>query len=152
MRGEYFLRPLPQALLKELPPHARRIPFGRVDKPQQAGTTSACAENTKRLCGTRTPTWNYLRMRGEYILAHNQTSITPELPPHARRIPFRQIVSHCNLGTTSACAENTGDDCDSGRAGGNYLRMRGEYTPSTPTRPGNEELPPHARRILGRGI
>ena len=30
-----------------------------------------------------------------------------ELPPHARRIPFSDWVSHSAKGTTSACAENT---------------------------------------------
>ena len=31
-------------------------------------------------------------------------------------------------GTTSACAENTGDEFDAVVAVRNYLRMRGEYT------------------------
>ena len=70
---------------------------------------------------------NYLRVRGEYkaLIAPEQSPL--ELPPRARRIPGTLIDESALAGTTSACAENTGE-VDS-RAGpvGNYLRVRGEY-------------------------
>ena len=71
----------------ELPPRARRIRrFSDRAHPME-GTTSACAENTitkkKEPCFTR----NYLRVRGEYLESRESCSVTPELPPRARRIP-----------------------------------------------------------------
>ena len=52
------------------------------------GTTSACAENTvggRRLWAWA---WNYLRVRGEYIVPIILSVLTVELPPRARRIRF----------------------------------------------------------------
>ena len=66
VRGEYppfFCAPNPK---KELPPRARRIPTRPQDTWNKLGTTSACAENTKRKSCGRCCTWNYLRVRGEY--------------------------------------------------------------------------------------
>ena len=51
--------------------------------------------------------WNYLRMRGEYVLDHVPPTMETELPPHARRIPGRLVWCANTPGTTSACAENT---------------------------------------------
>ena len=50
------------------------------------GTTSACAENTLIMQSYSRKYWNYLRVRGEYML--DATEIVPlvELPPRARRI------------------------------------------------------------------
>ena len=50
---------------------------------------------------------NYLRMRGEYVAMTRASTISPELPPHARRIPIARSADGAPLGTTSACAENT---------------------------------------------
>ena len=51
------------------------------------------------------------------------------------------------MGTTSACAENTGNLNKRRRRRWNYLRVRGEY-PQGPHRVGApKELPPRARRI-----
>ena len=52
-----------------------------------SGTTSACAENTveDRIVCPRT--WNYLRVRGEYLALHTVREALQELPPRARRIP-----------------------------------------------------------------
>ena len=71
-----------------------------------------------------------------------------ELPPRARRILRWETVVAIDWGTTSACAENTGDQGAWGASHGNYLRVRGEYSS---TRAGSflsMELPPRARRIL----
>ena len=54
-------------------------------------------------------------------------------------------------GTTSACAENTLFTAASLNAPRNYLRVRGEYTPSDWTVTCQPELPPRARRILDFG-
>ena len=51
-----------------------------------------------------------------------------ELPPRARRILRWETVVAIDWGTTSACAENTGDQGAWGASHGNYLRVRGEYT------------------------
>ena len=51
------------------------------------------------------------------------------------------------IGTTSACAENTGGFGPNHRATRNYLRVRGEYSSSRPTSFATVELPPRARRI-----
>ena len=83
-----------------------------------SGTTSACAENTERPADTFKKKWNYLRTRGEY--AH-------KLPPRARRIPVQGVLEVINVGTTSACAENTRHECGPRRLLRNYLRVRGEY-------------------------
>ena len=52
------------------------------------------------------------------------------------------------IGTTSACAENANAPNLPKRCHQNYLRVRGEYTPSPPCRGTAGELPPRARRIL----
>ena len=46
-------------------------------------------------------------MRGEYLGENSGGSYTVELPPHARRILCVRENAHENMGTTSACAENT---------------------------------------------
>ena len=108
VRGEYGVKPSAQKLLAELPPRARRIRcvVGGVCAAQ--GTTSACAENTG--CGRRTCTSqrNYLRVRGEYTLPEASHSAMVELPPRARRIHHQRAGEADIIGTTSACAENTG--------------------------------------------
>ena len=52
---------------------------------------------------------------------------TLELPPRARRIPDADLKHLGMLGTTSACAENTGCGLETFGYAGNYLRVRGEY-------------------------
>ena len=66
-------------------------------------------------------------MRGEYSISHTQISYDLELPPRARRILVLTIWLTRLIGTTSACAENTGASGLMGVLGGNYLRVRGEY-------------------------
>ena len=53
-------------------------------------------------------------------------------------------------GTTSACAENTAGYREGGPHLGNYLRVRGEYLPAAIEAKRMAELPPRARRILRR--
>ena len=50
---------------------------------------------------------NYLRVRGEYLVKTGMRFV--------------------NLGTTSACAENTASPIGCPQSSGNYLRVRGEY-------------------------
>ena len=50
----------------ELPPRARRILVNGNHALRQRGTTSACAENTRRHLNTHEFRGNYLRVRGEY--------------------------------------------------------------------------------------
>ena len=110
---------------------------------------------------------NYLRVRGEYCLAHCSMSFPMELPPRARRIQPVLPKNWFVQGTTSACAENTGLDHLANSIDRNYLRVRGEYQGHgiLPGRWGNylrvrgeypkqchkerliRELPPRARRI-----
>ena len=71
------------------------------------GTTSACAENTLVKQQGLSLAGNYLRVRGEYAFAALAAGIAPELPPRARRILLRRTLQTNDLGTTSACAENT---------------------------------------------
>ena len=70
-----------------------------------------------------------------------------ELPPRARRIRDRTVLVDVAHGTTSACAENTDFLDSAGDVGGNYLRVRGEYTCHACARAREWELPPRARRI-----
>ena len=75
----------------------------------------------------RVSMWNYLRVRGEYSVPNRARTPTAELPPRARRIRIPRRHPHMNMGTTSACAENT--QCPTGpvHPQRNYLRVRGEY-------------------------
>ena len=73
------------------------------------GTTSACAENTCMRLSAKLPLWNYLRVRGEYTATRVYFSGPLELPPRARRILQRESKGIDVNGTTSACAENTGN-------------------------------------------
>ena len=75
----------------ELPPRARRIHTLRMAEAMAYGTTSACAENTRRewLCTRRRG--NYLRVRGEYEGRFTVTVARLELPPRARRIPAGRV-------------------------------------------------------------
>ena len=70
-----------------------------------------------------------------------------ELPPRARRI-LHQINPYTGeIGTTSACAENTiGVNLPIGSYW-NYLRVRGEYAIEPTISARRMELPPRARRI-----
>ena len=70
-----------------------------------------------------------------------------ELPPRARRIHYSAGVPNATDGTTSACAENTGERSITLSAGRNYLRVRGEYRWCYPNHGLPMELPPRARRI-----
>ena len=51
------------------------------------------------------------------------------------------------MGTTSACAENTGFALSPLAVTRNYLRVRGEYGISMRVEGATRELPPRARRI-----
>ena len=72
------------------------------------GTTSACAENTSLRFTNLLQKRNYLRVRGEYkpLIASRDSWL--ELPPRARRILQGLPIPVGDVGTTSACAENTG--------------------------------------------
>ena len=91
------------------------------------GTTSACAENTVRALAFPLSAWNYLRVRGEYMLQIRVRVVDKELPPRARRIPSGVFCPSSGLGTTSACAENTLRRRRRCLHSWNYLRVRGEY-------------------------
>ena len=71
--------------------------------------------------------WNYLRVRGEYLLICEESCTQRELPPRARRIPPTMNSCAPWVGTTSACAENTQSMNYVAQTLGNYLRVRGEY-------------------------
>ena len=139
-------------LLSELPPRARRIPPPRNNWSLRSGTTSACAENTKASTHLGEPSWNYLRVRGEYFPAFVAALFTGELPPRARRIPHNLINDQLRLGTTSACAENTPPTPHDPPSPGNYLRVRGEYLAGNVEAGERKELPPRARRIPGPAL
>ena len=147
MRGEYWDYQgdcEPQA---ELPPRARRILCYPAGKPDDTGTTSACAENTKLRDSPTSIPWNYLRVRGEYMRSIVRTSFETELPPRARRILTGLAFQLRLAGTTSACAENTSGLVAHTPASGNYLRVRGEYKTLSAAAWASTELPPRARRI-----
>ena len=131
----------------ELPPRARRIPQLGREHLFMHGTTSACAENTPRSHTRRGPSWNYLRVRGEYATSGFEEFWAAELPPRARRILLGGAAAAGGAGTTSACAENTVCAGSILPTTGNYLRVRGEYGEHHQTNPKALELPPRARRI-----
>ena len=87
-----------------------------------------CAENTGQCDSGGVRPWNYLRVRGEYGIISVLVSSSVELPPRARRIPMIEALTRDDVGTTSACAENTHKTIDPMLAPWNYLRVRGEYT------------------------
>ena len=148
VRGEYDLWGWCGLAPGELPPRARRIQPGGWVFDILLGTTSACAENTLRHgLGAVNPR-NYLRVRGEYELDSTREQLDQELPPRARRIQTNRIMIRPNRGTTSACAENTGERLDATKIRWNYLRVRGEYTFAGAVHIDDLELPPRARRIL----
>ena len=91
------------------------------------GTTSACAENTCVKLLTCINRWNYLRVRGEYDRVECGIDLDEELPPRARRIREHAAAGECQMGTTSACAENTLPNQPCYHRKWNYLRVRGEY-------------------------
>ena len=66
VRGEYSGGELAPEAVLELPPRARRIHIITSTRMLNAGTTSACAENTHHDGKTFPDFWNYLRVRGEY--------------------------------------------------------------------------------------
>ena len=71
--------------------------------------------------------WNYLRVRGEYILDMTCGARLMELPPRTRRILSDAAVVAAHHGTTSAYAENTFLWSFVAFVRRNYLRVRGEY-------------------------
>ena len=132
MRGEY-----PTIILTTVEPH---------------GTTSACAENTTRVLFIHVQKWNYLRVRGEYLMGEIRNQEDLELPPRARRIRGDIVQGFHAGGTTSACAENTAGCAGAGSGGRNYLRVRGEYLDCSSAATWSAELPPRARRIPLNGV
>ena len=95
--------------------------------------------------------WNYLRVRGEYLMGEIRNQEDLELPPRTRRIPTKNFLYSLSMRTTSAYAENTAK-CDWSRGfTGNYLRVRGEYPKNAVTCANAPELPPRTRRIPIRG-
>ena len=106
VRGEYCSQAKSCVSRWELPPRARRIPPAADGIPQSPGTTSACAENTHKNTPCMIWRWNYLRVRGEYLLPVKQMIPPAELPPRARRIRITIAWGCSSNGTTSACAEN----------------------------------------------
>ena len=107
VRGEYAVGAVEYLLDSELPPRARRIRLETTQMKLKDGTTSACAENTSTTACRRMKWWNYLRVRGEYLVTAPILLYGSELPPRARRIRFKLAASDAGMGTTSACAENT---------------------------------------------
>mgnify|MGYP001678268143 CR=1 FL=1 len=147
VRGEYVLVALTGGLVTELPPRARRILILLSLCDVVVGTTSACAENTRDQAVHQNDSWNYLRVRGEYVNGSRVWVTRSELPPRARRIHGDYLVEKPEYGTTSACAENTVNLCGLRRITRNYLRVRGEYSPPAARVRSSKELPPRARRI-----
>ena len=107
VRGEYHCPRQDQYFSWELPPRARRIPTMLPAFIRPGGTTSACAENTLLPRYPPRKPGNYLRVRGEYNTWVWRPGQMLELPPRARRIRGVGVLPAENLGTTSACAENT---------------------------------------------
>ena len=68
VRGEYLASSSAAYTMLELPPRARRIRPVFFNTFIILGTTSACAENTWRHGAIASNCWNYLRVRGEYLL------------------------------------------------------------------------------------
>ena len=141
-----------QICIVELPPRARRIPSRSKQVTRTHGTTSACAENTRRRGRWGFSHRNYLRVRGEYPPVRSWQPPLRELPPRARRIRRDCLYGHAQHGTTSACAENTRSDRGGALFVGNYLRVRGEYALLPELFLLKSELPPRARRILVKPV
>ena len=146
VRGEYIFRPCLMHSFWELPPCMRKIPLNNEDCYAIAGTTSACAENTRSRHPGHHPSRNYLRVRGEYAKGGGGVAIV-ELPPRAWRIPPPATLDQGVTGTTSACAENTACLGGGMHPARNYLRVRGEYLLGKCYPKIRSELPPRARRI-----
>ena len=127
MRGEYLFQRRGAYDPAELPPRARRIRRPATILSNNNGTTSACAENTRRALAYALNHRNYLRVRGEYPCYRPWRLKDEELPPRARRIRWQSVALMQKLGTTSACAENTDAQSPDAAGFGNYLRVRGEY-------------------------
>ena len=147
VRGEYKPYQYGGTGNPELPPRARRIQTSRFQLCACKGTTSACAENTFPESGRNPHARNYLRVRGEYSPMAIGVGRHLELPPRARRIPPATRDMVMKTGTTSACAENTGNRVCVSVVAWNYLRVRGEYTNLLVSTTHPLELPPRARRI-----
>ena len=147
MRGEYRAAASASFAFLELPPRARRIHPNLNRNDAIKGTTSACAENTRRISGPGAHSGNYLRVRGEYSRGFTAFTQAGELPPRARRIPGGDHMVNLQRGTTSACAENTIVFPAKTGCYRNYLRVRGEYALRALLPRYQTELPPRARRI-----
>ena len=116
VRGEYPACWYAYTFFRELPPRARRILHRMTLGKTHQGTTSACAENTRRCLLAANNHRNYLRVRGEYTAVVPTRCPTMELPPRARRILAEAVSVVAPLGTTSACAENTANPRDTSGA------------------------------------
>ena len=89
VRGEYNRKKQRCSQNLELPPRARRILGWVPCAGPIGGTTSACAENTSSSPSLPTRGRNYLRVRGEYSSGRPIRPCLSELPPRARRIPWK---------------------------------------------------------------
>ena len=86
VRGEYQGKQQDHRWREELPPRTRRILDHLANSIDSLGTTSAYAENTRSVTPNCWNGWNYLRVRGEYILLAVSHNCAVELPPRTRRI------------------------------------------------------------------
>ena len=151
MRGEEPTQLTHCIIYVELPPHARRRAVFTSRSIGCPGITSACAEKRRSLVGLTDAARNYLRMRGEELIAWTPERLAAELPPHARRRAWTNAGKTVAFGITSACAEKRGVFQHRPRCAGNYLRMRGEEDWINNQLIYDLELPPHARRRVPAG-
>ena len=151
VRGEEPCLLVPGPANWEIPPRARRRGPALQIVSRRAGNTSACAEKSPAHM-VKTPTIRkYLRVRGEEHEGNAGAIAHEEIPPRARRRGFAGAAPLCVLGNTSACAEKSETPTNPHYQLGKYLRVRGEESMPRRLHASQREIPPRARRRVGRG-
>ena len=154
VRGEEATMVPSGAVLKEIPPRARRREVHAAQVRGTQGNTSACAEKSRLHRLTHPRDGKYLRVRGEEETEPHGLEPNTEIPPRARRRAIRTLTQIGNTGNTSACAEKRvrrPPPCQQRRK---YLRVRGEESNWEKSKTDSREIPPRARRRggIGRGL
>ena len=147
MRGEYASRSMPAALIAGPPPRARGILRHLSMLGMVSGTTPACAGNTTDCQSRMSFGGGHPRVRGEYWCA--RLCLTRRLgpPPRARGIRTLHKTARTRLGTTPACAGNTGRSLGLLGSSGDHPRVRGEYFSPSSSHSTWKGPPPRARGI-----
>ena len=127
------------------PPRVRSRLLPPVRPDRTLGITSACAEQTRWNCPTRSGRRDHLRVCGADLHHFSNASRAEGSPPRVRSRRGRALPRREVEGITSACAEQTTSEGRRGRSGRDHLRVCGADQRGRPMKRWETGSPPRVR-------